>query len=420
MLREDFTLEEFRKIFQAFNDAVYHDEAKKLVYKSWRNINSWSKGEYEKIRVSKEWVRRKNDDDSYSDLEMIFVGPWDSNRTCPNPEELNLNDGSLGSWLDGVLIREQLMALNSCCSNIDKVAYGGATAYDSIADTGKAITSLRDAMENLQSSICVLNDSSSVYYSTGTDWTNVSAPPRYELKSDNLYIDGKPFNEYLQEYTDTEKENKTMNFNFDFGPVDSSVRMSMYGMAVKNAANTYVAYDAQSKKIMDVDILNFEGANKFMYKMPVAIKDVRCGDVVIHMRKPMIVVAAYSEGTFKVVDVFNGEEKTIVPARSPFGWDFMTKVVSLVNFGSASDAHPFGNMLPFLLMSDSKSKDDNLLPLLMMANGGKMDTSNPMMLYFLAGNRTNDPMMLAMLMGGFGTSQSGCTCGGSCHCNKTE
>ena len=411
MLREDFTLGEFSKIFQEFNNAVYRGDAQKLAYKSWRNINAWTKGKYEKMRVSKEWVRRTDSHDNpydYHDLEVIFVGPYDPVCVCPNPEELDPNDGSLGSWLDGVLVRESLMALNSCSSDMDKVAYADVSV-------GANVSSLKDAMESLQSSICTINDTGDYYYSTGTDWINV-ATPTYELKSDNLYIDGKPLDNYIQSVLNVqeEKENKTMNFNFDFGPVDSSVRMSMYGMAVKNANGNYVAYDAANKRIMDVDILNFEGANKFMYKMPVAVKDVAVGDIVVHMRKPMIVLNTNEDNTFTVVDVYNGEEKIIIPANSPFGWNFMTKVVSFINFGSADASNPFGNMLPLLLLSDSKSKDDNLLPLMLMA-GGNMDMSNPMMMYALMGNRTNDPMMLMLAMGAFNKpAVHTCACGGNC------
>ena len=399
MLREDFTLKDFSKIFQGFNDAVYRGDAKKLAYKSWSNINSWlTKGKYEKIRVSKEQVRRKNNDNSYSDLEIIFVYPYDPVCVCPGPEELNPNDSSFGSWLDGVLVRESLMELNSCCSDTNKVAYISANAHESMVSVNTAITSLKDNMEHLQSNIGISNDNNSTYcYSTDTGWINV-CPPSYNLQSSNIYIDRKPLNEYLQTLTDTKKENETMNFNFDFGPVDSSIHMSMYGMAVKNANGNYVAYDAETKSIMDVDILNFEGAHKFIYKMPVALSEVAIGDVVIHMRKPMIVITKQDK-SFVVVDVYNGEEKTIIPARSPFGWDFMTKVVSLFNFNDTADAsNPFGNMLPLLLLSDSKSKDDNLLPLMLMS-GGNM--SNPMLMWALMGNRTNDPVLLAMAMGAF-------------------
>ena len=373
------------------------------------------------MRVSKEWIRRRNDDDSYSDLEMIFVGPYDPVRVCPNPEELDLNDGSFGSWLDGVLVRESLMALNSCYSDIDKVAYAGATAYESLISTGADVTSLRSAMESLQSGICKLDDTNSYcYYSTGADKNNIISQT-YEIRSDDLYIDGKSLNEYLQTFTDTEKENKTMNFNFDFGPVDSSVHMSLYGMAIKNASGAYVAYDAKTGSIMDVDIINFEGANKFMYKMPVALSAVQVGDVIVHSKHPMFVSEVDIETNRMVaVDIYDGEEKVIVPTQSPFGFSFITKVVSLINFANSADAsNPFGDMLPFLLMSDSKSNDNSMLMAMAMMCGHTGMMQNPMMLYALMNkDGKNSDILPLLLMSGFGAKPNGCS--GNCSCHKDK
>ena len=96
--------------------------------------------------------------------------------------------------------------------------------------------------------------------------------------------------EKLKNKINNNKENNTMkNFNFDFGPcTKDNVRMSMYGLAVKNAAGTYVSYNANTNEIVDVDILNFDGG-KYLYKMPTAVKDITTGDVIIHMHKPMFV-----------------------------------------------------------------------------------------------------------------------------------
>ena len=143
-------------------------------------------------------------------------------------------------------------------------------------------------------------------------------------------------------------------FNFDFGPcTNDNIRMSMYGLAVKNTAGTYVSYNPATQEIVDVDIFNFEGG-KYMYKMPVAIKDVAVGDVVIHQRKPMFVVSI-GDTTLTVIDPVAGERKEIMLTRSPFGFNFATKIVSLFSMGAmgtASAENPFGNMLPLMLMSD--------------------------------------------------------------------
>jgi hypothetical protein len=243
-----------------------------------------------------------------------------------------------------------------------------------------------------------------------------------DLNTNDLRVNGDSLEKYIEktvnEFNNNKKEeenNKMMKF--DFGPVDSSVHMSLYGMAIKNASGTYVAYDVKTGSIMDVDIINFEGANKFMYKMPVALSAVQVGDVIVHSKHPMFVSEVDIETNRMVaVDIYDGEEKVIVPTQSPFGFSFITKVVSLFNFAGTADAsNPFGNMLPLLMLSDSKSKDDNLLPLMLMA-GGNVDMSNPMMLWALMGNRTNDPMMLAMAAGLFNKPAAHtCTCGGNCN-----
>jgi len=215
-----------------------------------------------------------------------------------------------------------------------------------------------------------------------------------------------------------EKEKESMKFNFDFGPVDSSVRMSLYGMAIKNASGTYVAYDANSKQIMDVEIVNFDGADKFVYKMPAALKDIAVGDVIIHSRKPMFVQELHKDNRLKVLDVYDGEEKVIVPAVSPFGFNFVTKVVNFLgNLNTGADAsNPFGNLGLMLALSNESGND--MLPLMLLSGGGKMDMSNPLMLYALMGKDGNiNDMLPWMLMCGSSVLPTG-GCGNcECHCH---
>ena len=198
------------------------------------------------------------------------------------------------------------------------------------------------------------------------------------------------------EYNKEKKEMK--NFNFDFGKVmDSQARVSMYGIAVKSPSGTWVAYDKKAEQMMDVDILNFEGMD-MLYRMPVALNQVAAGDVIIHMDKPCFVVSFNEEGkSFNVIDIFNAEEKCILPPRSPFGFTFVTKLVSLIDFtGSASADQPFGNMLPFLMMKDGNM--DDMLPFLMMSQGGDF-ASNPMMMMLLmdkGGDKSETFKMMAM------------------------
>lgn len=210
-----------------------------------------------------------------------------------------------------------------------------------------------------------------------------------------IYLDSiKNTNEIAGKPAHNEKENGNMlKFNFDFGPVNGdTVRMSMYGMAVKNKEGTFVSYDAKSGEIMDVDVFNFNGAN-MLYKMPVAMKDIMVGDVVIHQRAPMFVTEIPTSGKgLIVVDVVNGERKEIMLAKSPFGFNFATKVVNFLGNafnGVADNDNPFGNMWMFMAMANEGDNFsmESMVPYMLMANGG-FDVTN-----------MNPGMAMAMAMG---------------------
>ena len=96
-----------------------------------------------------------------------------------------------------------------------------------------------------------------------------------------------------------------------------------------------------------------------------------------------------------------------------FGFNFVTKIVTLIDFSglSASEDQPFGNLLPLMLLGDRKSGSSmkDMLPLMLLMGGnssalGGLDMSNPLMLMALmGGSEGNDffPMLMAMsLMGG--------------------
>lgn len=231
---------------------------------------------------------------------------------------------------------------------------------------------------------------------------------------DNDYIDDR-INKVLNEQNtfnnnvDNKKGNKKMKaFNFDFGPCTTdNIRMSMYGLAVKNANGTWVSYNPESKEIIDVDIFNFDGG-KFLYKMPVAIKDIAPGMVIVHNRKAMFVIEVGDSG-ITVVDPQAGEEKKILPTKNCFNFNFYTRVVSLFDFfmkspeNAPSAENPFGNMLPLFMMSENSGEFDmnTMLMLSMMSGQGGMDFSkNPMMMYFLMKDSKNaDDLLPLMFMG---------------------
>ena len=204
-----------------------------------------------------------------------------------------------------------------------------------------------------------------------------------------------------------EKENKMKGFNFDFGKItNDSIRMSMYGMAVKNASGVWTAYDKGTGDLMDVDVFNFDGSN-FLFKMPVAIKDIAVGDVIIHARKPMFVISKTEAGDLIAIDPVAGEKKTIMPTRSPFGFNFATKIISLFDslmpaVEAPSADNPFGNMWMLMLLDDKSDKSDMkdmLVPMMLMSQAnGSTNTFNPMMLMLMNDGDMKDMAIPLMLM----------------------
>lgn len=222
-----------------------------------------------------------------------------------------------------------------------------------------------------------------------------------------------------------EKENMDTNkmFNgFECGPVNDCIKMSPYGMAIRNADGRYVSYDAKNGNIIDVEVFNFDN-HKLIWKMPVAVSAIAVGDTVIHMKKPMFVTSITNGIT--VIDIFNGEVKIIVPAQNMFGFNFVTKVVSLFNFtgdNTPTAENPFGNVMPFMLMGNEDMDMKDFFMMMAVANGGNMNAmfQNPFMLYAMMSNNENMKEMLPfMLMGqtgmfGQAPANHQCNCGQHC------
>lgn len=393
--------EVFRAWMEDFGKLVSKKHYVKLKYELWRPLYLWSKfdDEWEEIEIH-----------YFQHPDMFFILPRHTDKLSPNGVEIMLHENSFGDYLIGVMEDYNNTALNCGEASVSTISNTLSTAAD-VTGLYTYDTCTKTNMHDQH------------IYETVQSWQ----PWTIDLDTDSLRVNGDSLEKYIEKTVNKSNNNKKEEENnkmmkFDFGPVDSSVHMSLYGMAIKNASGTYVAYDVKTGSIMDVDIINFEGANKFMYKMPVALSAVQVGDVIVHSKHPMFVSEVDIETNRMVaVDIYDGEEKVIVPTQSPFGFSFITKVVSLFNFaGTANASNPFGNMLPFLLMSDSKSTDkDGLLPLLFMMNGNTDMAQNPMMLYALMNkDGKNSDMLPFLLMSGFGAKPNGC--GGNCSCHKDK
>ena len=407
------TTNQMKRIFDEFNDQVSAKYYQKMPRDDWRKIKT-------AIKDGRMFILNIHDR-----AYLTFAESYNEPRTMISFER---HDSSFGDFLYDLFWDDDKLEMIYCTNDyldkalwtstsqevkeaLDKVKLATSDYYNSVQPTAFASQS-----ENIGSTSSTTSTTVTVG-STGSATTiqvgdyNISsgkAIDGYTITNGTISLTDniedtarKVFNEEWNK----RKENDKMKFgNFDFGPcTNDNVRMSMYGIAIKNAAGTYVSYDAANGEIIDVDVFNFDGG-KYMFKLPVAIKDVKVGDVIIHNRTPMFVVGfAENTGDLIAVDIRAGEKKTIMPMRNMFHFDFVTKIVSLFDMNGVtqpSSDMPFGNMLPLMMMSDDNKDMDmkDILMMSMLANGGNMSNMNPMLLYFLASDEADGTSMKDKLL----------------------
>ena len=375
------TTNQMKRIFDKFNDQVSAKYYQKMPRDDWRKIKT-------AIEDGRMFILNIHDR-----AYLTFAEDYNEPRTMISFER---HDSSFGDFLYDLFWDDDKLEMIYCTNDyLDKALCTSTSSTTSttvtVGSTSSA-TTIQVGDYNISSGKAI--DGYTITNGTISLTDNIEDTAR------------KVFNEEWNK----RKENDKMKFgNFDFGPcTNDNVRMSMYGIAIKNAAGTYVSYDAASGEIIDVDVFNFDGG-KYMFKLPVAIKDVKVGDVIIHNRTPMVVVGfAENTGDLIAVDIRAGEKKTIMPMRNMFHFDFVTKIVSLFDMNGVtqpSSDMPFGNMLPLMMMSDDNKDMDmkDILMMSMLANGGNMSNMNPMLLYFLAfdeadGTSMKDKLLPMMLL----------------------
>lgn len=226
----------------------------------------------------------------------------------------------------------------------------------------------------------------------------------YREKKDSLEADRI---ERIDKRRKKSMETKKMFGNLEFGPVNS-YHLSHLGIALKNAAGDIVSYDKEKNEIVNVDLIDFD-VKGMIYAIPCAIKDVHMGDVIRHTNGNAVFVTSVDNG-IHVVDVAAGEKKEILPTKSMFGFDFVTKIVTLIDFSSmnASADQPFGNLLPLMLLGENSGNMKDMLPMMMLMGGMNganenafsFDMNNPFMLMALMGGSKDNDFFPMMLMAG--------------------
>lgn len=235
-----------------------------------------------------------------------------------------------------------------------------------------------------------ITDEDSILYLTDikTDFTSeipVTDGFAYLVKERTIHmIDNMNVPKTENKSATTSTSRRGFNLNLDFGPMNDGVAFSPYGLAVRNSKGEFYTYNPATAQTIDVTGFTFDFKG-MIYRMPVAVKDIKVGDMIIHKHKPMF-VTSIDNTNIEVIDILDSEIKSIIPTTNPFGFNFVTKIVSLVNFGGGAPSpdQPFGNIMPMMIASavlgdsnDEGSMFENmdmgkLFMLNMMTNG-----SNP-------------------------------------------
>jgi hypothetical protein len=309
--------------------------------------------------------------------------------------DFHYNDGHFGSFLwdnfgeEGKEKEEMANTFYNGTTNNTTGLNTIATSFgDSISSLGDTISSLKGCADTIS-------------------WDYTNSVSNIETKEE--YVKVEDFYKVIEklEVKESKTEEKGMKFKLDFGKLNnaSNIGLSIKGVCVKNAEQNWVTYDTEAKEVIDVNGFMLEKGNEYLYKMPVALKNIKKGDMLIHNNIGVFVEGINTEeGTEKIISLVvvspaEGEVREILPIKNMFNFEYMTKVVNVFDmFGEKPNVDsPFGNMLPFLMMKDGAK---NIKDIILMQTMMKQEDSslNPMMLMLLGDdNKSIDPMVLMMM-----------------------
>ena len=299
--------------------------------------------------------------------------------------------------------------------------YDDAAFSNSLGEIGSFVEDYTSVWQDPSKSNCM------GISSTTLGETVCMSSPTYTAVS--TCIDDKSYGNcpYYKEKCSEEGNDNMLNKMFkgiEFGKiVDGSIVMSIYGPAFRTADGGFIALQGEGDYV-DADGFLFDGNDSFCFKMPVGGNAVSIGDIIIHNKKYCRIIDCDKRGDFVVEDIMNKEVKTIMSSRSPFGFDFYTKVITFgADMFKADKDNPFGSMLPMMmLMGDGRKSNDNSMMMAMMMMQNCQGEIDPMMMYFMMNGSTgNDmlPMLMMMQSGAFAPKKRhDPTCGCGCDCES--
>lgn len=204
----------------------------------------------------------------------------------------------------------------------------------------------------------------------------------------------------LPESKKESKMNLLSSLNINCGKVnDPNLTASLNGVAIKGPDGQFRAYDKSKDKIMNVTGLTL--GNDYLYVLPCALKDVKVGDVIVNADTFVTVIKVHNDGTFTVVDPKASEQKIAVPAQNIFGFNYVSKIVNLLDgMINPSDDNPFGiNPLMFVLLDENKTDNNfNMFFAAMLMGQEDMDMSSMLPFLLMGKNGGNDMLTIFAMM----------------------
>ncbi|CAG7581596.1 MAG: gp39 [uncultured marine phage] len=157
--------------------------------------------------------------------------------------------------------------------------------------------------------------------------------------------------------------------NIEMGPVKGSqFKMSLMGGIAVAVDGGYTSYNPETGELTDVTGFTMDMDGMF-YTMPA--QKAAVGDLVSSKHGYGYVIKSGKNKTTLLL--LDGTEVKITSTKSPFGFNFVTKVVSVMDMGGA-EGGIFGDMNPMMLMmmnqnggSGNMFGGDNLMNMFMMS-----------------------------------------------------
>ena len=181
--------------------------------------------------------------------------------------------------------------------------------------------------------------------------------------------------------------------NLKVGKVDNEcIKMSHLGIAVMNKEQVFVSYDKDNNALVNVDIASVDGES-FLFKMPVQVSEIKVGDCIVHNDTYF-----YIESTSPLIGInyYDGVKVAIQLTANMFGFNFVTKVFSMLDMANVTGNNNMNAMLPLMLMSKEEgSSNDMMKTMLMMQMMQQTNDNQPL----ANNNMFNNPLMLMALAG---------------------